>query len=107
MSHLRNLLANLPANVTEEVFETLLDAKDVRIERIVSRGQATPAGFWYDSPQNEWVLLLRGEARLEFEDSPPLRLLPGDCLTIPARQRHRVEWTSADEPTIWLAVHYG
>ena len=104
---MRNLLADFPANLAEEVFETLLEAKDVRIERIVSRGQASPEGFWYDSPRDEWVLLLRGETQLGFEDAPPLRLLPGDCLAIPAGRRHRVEWTASDEVTIWLAVHYG
>lgn len=104
---MRNLLTELPANLAKEVFETLLDAKDVRIERIVSHGQVSPEGLWYDSPQDEWVLLLRGAARLGFEDGPSLRLLPGDCLTIAAGKRHRVEWTAGDEPTIWLAVHYG
>ena len=104
---MENLLANLPANLAEEVFEMLLDAQTVRIERIVSHGQASPEGFWYDSPRDEWVLLLRGEALLGFEDAPPLRLLPGDCLTISAGRRHRVEWTAPGEPTIWLAVHYG
>lgn len=78
-----------------------------RLERIVSRGQATPDGEWYDQDANEWVVLLRGAAALRFEDEPEPRVLgPGDWLDIPAHRRHRVEWTAPDEPTIWLALHY-
>jgi cupin 2 domain-containing protein len=79
----------------------------VRIERIVSTGQASPPGFWYDQPWTEWVLLLAGAAGLLFEDEPtPRPLKAGDYLLIPAGQRHRVEWTDATQPTVWLAVHY-
>jgi cupin 2 domain-containing protein len=78
----------------------------MRIERIVSTGQASPPGFWYDQPWDEWVALLAGAARLRFENEPGDReLCPGDHVFIPAHARHRVEWTSAQPPTLWLAVH--
>ena len=79
----------------------------VRIERIVSSGQPTPEGDWYDQDQDEWVVLLRGGACIRLEDpEESIELLPGDFLNIIAHRRHRVEWTHADEPTLWLAVHY-
>ncbi len=79
----------------------------MRVERIVSHGHTSPPGFWYDQPRHEWVALLAGAAALRFEgDGAPVELRPGDSLTIPAGRRHRVEWTTPDEPTVWLAVHY-
>ena len=79
----------------------------LRIERIVSSGQASPPGFWYDQPHGEWVLVLRGEARLALADgAAPVLLRAGDFIDIAPHRRHRVEWTTPDEPTIWLAVRY-
>ena len=101
-----NLFADPPSNLPEEIFTTLLEASDVRIERIVSHGQCSRDGFWYDQDQAEWVLVLRGAARLQFEGRL-LEMRPGDFVNIPAHQKHRVAWTPPDEPTIWLAVHYG
>jgi cupin 2 domain-containing protein len=101
-----NLFADLPRDLPDELFTTLLQAPGVRIERIVSQGQSSPAGFWYDQPEHEWVVVLKGAARLEFEDGT-LEMGPGDFINIPAHKKHRVAWTSPDEPTIWLAVHYG
>jgi cupin 2 domain-containing protein len=101
-----NIFDHLPDGLPEEVFTTLLAAEGVRIERIVSRGQASPEGLWYDQPQHEWVVVLRGAARLTIQDRS-VELRPGDFVNIPAHVRHRVEWTTPDEPTIWLAVHYG
>ncbi len=100
-----NLFADLPRESPEELFTTLLTAPGVRIERIVSLGHASPEGFWYDQDQNEWVALLKGVARLRFEDGV-VELKPGDYLAIPAHKRHRVDWTTPDEPTVWLAVHH-
>jgi len=103
----QNLFAGIPANVPEELFETLVAAQGVRIERIVSHGHASPEGFWYDQDTDEWVLLLRGAARLQFENNDaPLEMVPGQCVLIPARTRHRVAWTDPAQPTIWLAVHF-
>ena len=102
-----NLFADLPANSSDELFTILLDAKtgSTRVERIVSHGHASPEGFWYDQDQHEWVVVLKGAARLRFEDGE-IQMKPGDYANIPAHKKHRVEWTTPDEPTVWLAVHY-
>lgn len=103
-----NLFAGLPlAAETAERIETLLARPGVRIERIVSSGQSSPPGFWYEQADAEWVLLVSGEALLRFEDeSETRRLRPGDWLLIEPMRRHRVEWTATDAPTVWLAVHH-
>ena len=101
-----NLWADLPsAHLPEELVTTLLQAANLRIERIVSHGHASPAGFWYDQPEHEWILVLQGAAQLEFADRT-VSLQPGDTLNLPAHTRHRVAWTTPDEPTLWLAIHY-
>jgi cupin 2 domain-containing protein len=103
-----NLLAHLPARLSDEALEVLAETGNVRIERIVSLGHASPEGVWYDQPQAEFVVLIAGEAHVEFEgESLPRELKPGDYLLIPAHCRHRVAWTSSDEPSVWLAVHFG
>ena len=105
--HSGNLFAAVPGSSTEELVETLVDAWGMRIERIVSTGQASPGDLWYDQDGEEYVALLQGAAALEFEGDPVLvELSPGDWITIPAHRRHRVAWTSASGPTVWLAVHY-
>jgi cupin 2 domain-containing protein len=101
-----NVFEGIPAVLPQELMQTLLESPHIRIERIVSRGHASPDGFWYDQDQNEWVLLLTGKARLRFENREPLELLPGSYLNIPAHSRHRVDWTDPTQQTIWLAVHY-
>ena len=102
-----NLFCNLPASVPEELTDQLGGNEHVRIERIVSTGQASPDGFWYDQEENEWVVVLKGEAKLWFEgESEPLHMTPGDYINIPAHRAHRVDWTSPDEPTVWLAIFY-
>ena len=103
-----NIFADLPTDASREEIVELLVADGVRIERIVSTGQSSPDGFWYDQPQAEWVLVLAGAAGLLIEgETQPRELRKGDHLHLPARCRHRVEWTAAEEPTIWLAVHFG
>lgn len=92
----------LPA---DELVEILAGGPGITIERIVSSGQASPPGFWYDQERDEWVALLQGSAVLEYADGMSLHLRAGDALLIPAHERHRVAWTSADPPCIWLAVH--
>jgi len=102
-----NLLAGLPRALPQEQVRDILARPGLRIERIVSTGQASPPAFWYDQEQGEWVLLLAGAARLRFEDETDARSLgPGDCVDIAPRRRHRVEWTDPTQPTVWLAVHY-
>ena len=100
-----NLHTNLSLDLPEEPFATLLQARGVRIERIVSHGHQSPDGFWYDEPTSEWVLVLQGAAKIEFADRT-VEMGPGDYLDIPAHTKHRVAWTTPDGPTIWLAVHY-
>ena len=106
MAGLTNLFADIPADVPEELIETLLSTSGFRIERIVSLGHRSPQGFWYDQEAHEWVLLLKGAARLRFQGQEPIELRPGMFVNIPAHKRHRVEWTDPSEPTIWLAIHY-
>lgn len=106
MIGLANLFDEIPESIPHEVFQTLLDAPRVRIERILSRGHASPEGFWYDQDESEWVVLLKGAARLRFEGEEPIELRPGSFVAIPAHRRHRVEWTDPDGPTIWLAIHH-
>lgn len=100
-----NIFADLPERMPDELFTTLLKAFNVRIERIVSHGHSSPAGFWYDQDQHEWVVVLKGAARLRFEDET-VEMKPGDFINIPAHRKHRVEWTTPDEPTLWLTVFY-
>jgi cupin 2 domain-containing protein len=101
-----NIFAEFPSHHPAELFTTLLAGDGVRIERIVSHGESSPEGFWYNQEQHEWVVVLKGAARLRFEDES-VDMKPGDFVNIPAHKKHRVEWTTPDEPTIWLAVHYG
>lgn len=89
-----------------ERFDVLCSGASYRLERIVSTGQSTPPGEWYDQSDDEWVVLLSGAATLRFADpAETVELTPGDWLLIPAHCRHRVEWTATDRPTIWLALH--
>jgi cupin 2 domain-containing protein len=104
MDNLLRIPGRLPEG--DELVEVLAGGAGVRIERIVSTGQATPPGAWYDQPADEWVALLEGRATLRFEDGGTVALGRGDWLLIPARRRHRVEATSADPPCVWVAVHF-
>ena len=105
MSDTSNIFGDLPERLPNELVETLLSAADVRIERIVSQGHASPKDFWYDQDWHEWVLVLQGAARVRFEDVV-VELNPGDFINIPAHRRHRVDWTDPAQKTIWLAIHY-
>lgn len=102
-----NLFTAIPEALHDELAQPLLTAERLRIERIVSTGQASPEGFWYDQDEHEWIAVLRGSAGLEIEGEAQVRhLSAGDYLLIPAHQRHRVAWTNADEQTVWLAVFF-
>ena len=106
-TEIHNILANLPPALSGEVFTTIVESEYVRIERIVSNGQATPEDSWYDQERDEWVLVLAGSADLLFDDTQhPQRLIAGDYALIPAGSRHRVTWTDPAEKTVWLAVHF-
>ncbi len=104
--HSGNLFAEVPARLDIEETAVLARLPGARIERIVSTGQASPPGSWCDQGWTEWVVVLTGSAGLLIEGEPAPRILaPGDWVEIPPHVRHRVEWTDADEPTVWLAVH--
>ena len=99
---------DLPARpLPDEVVDLLVERQDLRIERIVSTGQSTPEGHWYDQETDEWVLIVTGAARLRIEGEQSDRELgEGEWILIPAHCRHRVTWTRAEPPTVWLAVHF-
>lgn len=102
-----NLFEHIPAELPAEAVDLLAAGGGTRIERIVSKGHSSPPGFWYDQEEDEWVLLLRGEASLRFEEGDRLvHLVPGSHVHIAAHERHRVEWTKDDTETVWLAVFY-
>jgi cupin 2 domain-containing protein len=102
-----NLFTGVPAELPAELSRTLLSAAGCRVERTVSRGHASPEGFWYDQVEHEWVVVLAGAARLRFEgEADPVAMTAGSYVDIPAHKRHRVEWTDPTEATVWLAVFY-
>ncbi|MDA8745145.1 cupin domain-containing protein [Rubripirellula amarantea] len=102
-----NLHADLSIKGTQERVDVLAANGRIRIERIVSLAHQSPEGFWYDQDEDEWVAVLSGAAIIEFDDDGTVvRLQVGDWLQIPAHRRHRVTWTTPDEPTVWLAVFY-
>ena len=102
-----NIFDDLPENTAEEALNDLLKRPGIRIERIVSTGQASPPDFWYDQPHDEWVIVLSGSAGLLVEGEPEAVLRPGDYVFLPAHCRHRVSSTDTEAPTVWLAVHIG
>ena len=104
---LDNIMSRIPYFMQDEISETLLKSEHFKLERIVSSGQATPSGEWYDQDTNEWVVLLSGSAGLLIEGETDICVMhPGDYIHIPSHQRHRVEWTDPEQKTVWLALHY-
>lgn len=103
----QNIYAEIPADFSQEIFETLLKTEHFQIERILSDGHATPPGKWYDQDFDEWVILLKGKASLRFDgQAEPTRLQPGDYVHIPAHVRHRVDSTDNEQKTVWLALNF-
>ena len=102
---LSNIFDNILPYCDKEIFDTLLQNQNIKIERIISYGQTSPAGFWYDQEENEFVLLLDGEAKIEFEDKN-VTLKKGDYLLIPKHKKHRVSYTLPNKSTVWLAIFY-
>ena len=108
MMNAQNVLESIPDQLPQELLTTLLQADNLRIERIVSQGQVSAPGFWYDQDEHEWVIVLEGHAAVQFEgDAELMALQRGSYLKIPAHARHRVAWTDPNERTVWLAIHYG
>lgn len=104
--NVKNIFSDLPLSEAE-VFESIIQKDNFKLERIISRGNSSAEGEWYDQSNDEWVLLLKGSAALQFEGEQELLLLqPGDYILIPAHKKHRVEWTDKTTETLWLAVHF-
>jgi cupin 2 domain-containing protein len=101
-----NLFQTIPTPGKDESFQDLLEGRDFRVKRIVSQGHCSPQGFWYQQLEDEWVAVLSGSARLEFEGGAVQPLQRGDYVLIPAGVRHRVQWTDPQSPTVWLAIHF-
>ncbi len=101
-----NIFSNIPNLVADELFKTLHESKNLKIERVVSDGHASPSGFWYDQDQNEFVIVLEGKATIEYKDGPAFEMSKGDYIIIHAHQLHRVVSTSQERKTIWLTVTY-
>ncbi len=103
---MNNIFKQIPDNLDKEVFEQLIQSEDVKVERIISKGHSTEPDYWYNQEQNEWVIVLQGEAILSFQAGDDIHMKAGDYVNIPAYQKHRVKWTTTDTETIWLAIHY-
>lgn len=103
-----NITDALPADrQAEESADILVERGNVRVERIVSTGQTTPEGTWYDQEQDEWVMVASGAARLRIDGEDTDReLSAGDWIWLPTHCRHRVTWSQSSPPTIWIAVHF-
>ncbi len=106
MLSVKNLFTDIPQELPEELVGELLRTDAFRIDRIASRGHASPPGFWYDQETDEWVLVVKGSAVLGFPGGREVKLGEGDYLLIPRHVRHRVERTAPEGETIWLAVHF-
>lgn len=100
-----NIFDEISYDKNEEKFFEIFKNEIIKIEKIVSNGQKSPENFWYEQEKSEFILVLEGFAILEFEDRI-VELKKGDCLNIKAMEKHRVRFTSIDEPTIWFAVFY-
>jgi len=103
---INNIFQSIPDNPGEEIVDAIVQNSKLKIERIVSTGQSSPASGWYDQVMDEWVIVLKGKASIAFEDGRKFDVSAGDYLTILAHTRHKVSWTDPDAETVWLAIHY-
>jgi len=103
---LANIFNNIPSEIPNEIFDDIIKTEQLRIERIVSKGQTSPDVGWYDQTENEWVIVLSGYGVIEFIDGTQITLKQGDYFNIEAHKKHRVIETCADESTVWLAIFY-
>lgn len=101
-----NIFADIPTVLNQEEFTKILTSKSFKIERIISKGHVSPETGWYDQPENEWVMVLEGAARILFEGAREIYLSKGDYVNITSHTRHKVTWTDPERETIWLAIHY-
>ena len=101
-----NIFDSTPDEISDELFENIVSGNHIKVERIISKGHSSPKSGWYDQTENEWVIVLEGEAIIELEHQAPVHLVKGSYLNILAHTRHKVSWTHPDMETIWLAIHY-
>lgn len=101
-----NIFEHIPRKLSEELFDDLVSTNNIKIERIVSKGHTSEESSWYDQKSDEWVIVLKGEAVLSYENGDDVKLQAGDYINIPAHTKHRVSWTLPESETVWLAVHY-
>lgn len=101
-----NIFKQIPKDLSEEIFEDIIKTDNLKIERIISYGQTSPKSGWYESELNEWVILLKGQAVLSFQNSDDVKLNAGDYINITAFTKHKVSWTLPNEETLWLAIYY-
>ncbi|NJD21236.1 MAG: cupin domain-containing protein [Melioribacter sp.] len=106
MNVLKNIFDNFSKENEKEFIEEILSTKNFKLGRIISEGHASSSNFWYDQDKNEFVLLLKGKAKLSFETGEKIELNPGDYMIINAHQKHRVDWTDPDQKTFWLTIFY-
>ena len=107
MIEIKNIFENIPDHIPEELFQEILKTENIKVERIVSKGQSSKDDHWYDQEENEWIILLKGTAGLLFEGHEKAVILrSGDYINIPSHRKHRVEWTDPDMETVWLTIHY-
>lgn len=104
---IKNIFKDIPSNIHEEITEKIISSGKIRIERIISQGHTSPGNFWFDQKENEWVIVIKGKAKLEFSgENELIDLNEGDYVNIPSHKKHRVKWTDPETETIWLAVFY-
>ena len=101
-----NIFTNIPKQMSGEIFENIISKDNIKIQRIVSKGDTTPKDEWYNQEDDEWVIIMQGEAVLSFENQKNIKLKAGEYINIPAYTKHRVSWTIETQETIWLAIHY-
>jgi len=102
---LNNIFAEIPDELDNELVQVLQQSDNIKIQRIVSKGQVSPETGWYDQQQNEWVIVIKGEAVIAFEQTE-VAMQAGSYINIPAHTKHKVSWTHPDIETIWLVVYY-
>jgi len=103
---MNNIFKNIPSNLDNEIFEDIQKSSNIRIERIISKGQSSPDSGWYDQIENEWLIVLQGSGIILFEGGKEKMLNKGDYINIPAHIKHKVKWTDPEEITLWLAIFY-
>jgi cupin 2 domain-containing protein len=102
----KNIFEHANTYLDKELIENIVNSAVIRIEKIVSKGHVSPDGFWFDQDENEFVILLQGEAALEFEDNNIVYLKKSDYIVIEKHKKHRIIYTSKNTLTVWLAVFY-